>query len=66
MGSYYKRTFLKKGIAKRLLITGISKLKIERNFCSIAIENLLGYPAFQKLRVVKQKNFCTLALLLTP
>ena len=50
MGSYYKRILLKKGIAKRLLMTGISKRKIERNFCSIAIENLLGYPAFQKLR----------------
>ena len=57
MGCYYKRILLKKGIVKRLLITGISKRKIERNFCSIAIENLLGYPAFQKLRIVKQKTF---------
>ena len=50
MGSYYKRILLKKGIAQRLLIKGIFKLKIERNLCSIAIENLLGYRAFQKLR----------------
>ena len=57
MSSHYKRTFLKKSIAKRLLITGISKLKIDRNFYSIAIENLLGYPAFQKLRIVKQRRF---------
>jgi hypothetical protein len=38
------------------LVKDILALKIGRNFCSIKIENLLGYPAFQKVGAVEQKK----------